>query len=335
MKIFIILLSLALLFLSGCSVQKRVVSVDKKELPAWFVSQPKTTSNILYATGEGKNREEAIKDALSLMSSTLSVYIASKFDSKKVENMGIINNYQQTIRSEIGSSVKKIRISNYELLKSQEFSFNRHIVLIKSDKKILFESLKKELEQKFMSIEKRQENLAGQNILKQFRVCKDAKNSLINIPNTIIVMSVLDKNFDSSDYIEKLQSVNSDYDKLESNITFSIETNEEAKDLEPVIRSGLSKKRLQILAQKEDLNTHLRVIINSKIEKAKAYGFVLARSAISIVIKDYKGIIIGSNKLNIIGQSTQGYADAKEHVAEKLNAMVKKDGIEKVIGLSF
>lgn len=312
-----------------------MVVVDKRELPAWFSKLPKSTSNMLYATGEGKNREEAIKDALNLMTSTLSVYIASKFDSKTVENVGTTNNYQQMTRSEIESSVKKIRIGNYELLKSQEFSFNRYIVLIKSDKRILFESLKKELDQKFMTIEKRQENLSKQNIVKQFRGCKDAKNSLLYVPNTLIIMSVLENSFDSSDYIEKLQSVNNDYDKLESSITFSIETNKEAKGLEPVIRTGLSLKRLQILTQKEDINTHLRVIINSKIKKANAYGFILARSAISIVVKDYKGVIIGSNKLNISGQSVQSYLEAKEHVAMKLNKMVQKDGIAKIIGLSL
>lgn len=41
------------------------------------------------------------------------------------------------------------------------------------------------------------------------------------------------------------------------------------------------------------------------------------------------------NKLNINGQSTYGYLDAKENVVMKLHALVEKDGIEKVIGLSL
>lgn len=334
-KIFIILLSLALLFLSGCSIQKRVVTVDKKELPAWFVNSQKTTSNVLYATGEGKNRDEAIKDALNLMTSTLSIYIASEFDSKMVEKSGVLNTYQQTTSSEIKSSVKKIRISNYELLKYEEFSFNRYIVLIKSDKKKLFDSLKKELDQKFLTLQRRQESLENQNILKQFRACREAKDSLIESPNTLIIMNVLYSDFDASDYVEKIQSIENDYVKLQSSITFSIETNEEAKGLEAVIRSGLSAKELQVLNQKEELNTHLTITIKSNIKKANAYGFILARSAISIVVKDYKGVIIGSNKLNISGQSTQSYSEAKEHVAMKLNKIIQKDGIEKIIGLSL
>jgi hypothetical protein len=80
---------------------------------------------------------------------------------------------------------------------------------------------------------------------------------------------------------------------------------------------------------------HFNITITSKIEKANAYGFTLARSAISINVKDHRGVIVGSNKLNIIGQSTQGYAIAKENVAIKLQAMVEKEGIEKVLGLEL
>ncbi|WP_415397972.1 LPP20 family lipoprotein [Sulfurimonas sp. CS5] len=333
MKIFITILTLVLLFVSGCSTQKRIVA-KKQELPSWFSNPQKSTSTMLYATGEGKNREEAIKDALNMMVSTLGVSIASEFDSKVVENSGDIDAYEQTTSSEIRSSVKKIKVSNYKLLQSKEFSFNRHLVLIESDKKKLFDSLKKELDQKFLIIERGENNLSN-NIIEKFRVCKDAKNLLVDTPNTLIIMNALQNSFDSVDYVEKLQGVNNDYEKILSSISFSIESNKDAKDLEPVISSGLSAKKLQILTQKEELSTHLIIKINSKIKKANAYGFILARAAISIEVKDYKGTIIGSNKLNIDGQSTHGYSDAKENVAMKLHALVEKDGIEKVIGLSL
>lgn len=333
MKIFITMLTLVLLFVSGCSTQKRIVA-KKQELPSWFSNPQKSTSTMLYATGEGKNREEAIKDALNMMVSTLGVSIASEFDSKVVENSGDIDAYEQTTSSEIRSSVKKIKVSNYKLLQSKEFSFNRHLVLIESDKNKLFDSLKKELDQKFLIIERGENNLSN-NIIEKFRVCKDAKNSLVDTPNTLIIMNALQNSFDSVDYVEKLQGVNNDYEKILSSISFSIESNKDAKDLEPVISSGLSAKKLQILTQKEELSTHLIIKINSKIKKANAYGFILARAAISIEVIDYKGTIIGSNKLNIDGQSTHGYLDAKENVAMKLHALVEKDGIEKVIGLSL
>ena len=61
----------------------------------------------------------------------------------------------------------------------------------------------------------------------------------------------------------------------------------------------------------------------------------MARSVITITIKDNTGAIIGSNKLNITGQSSQGYGIAKENVAMKLNALIKEKGIAEVIGLEL
>ncbi len=188
--------------------------------------------------------------------------------------------------------------------------------IVVDDKKELFSNLKKELDQKFDTVETEKENIS-QDTLNQFKVCRDAKNSLRDAPKSIIRMKKLRASFNASDYVEKIQSINSDYDELLSSMSFSIETNEEAKGLEAVVFSALSAKSLEILEQKENLNTHLAIMIKAKRVKA--------HTAIFIVVKDYKGIIIGINKLNISGD--------KDSVAEKLNLIVQKDGIEKVIGL--
>jgi hypothetical protein len=64
-------------------------------------------------------------------------------------------------------------------------------------------------------------------------------------------------------------------------------------------------------------------------------GFDLARTAISVTTQDHLGTTIGSNKLNITGQSTQGYDVAEENVAIKLKRLIDKEGIETVLGLAF
>ena len=80
---------------------------------------------------------------------------------------------------------------------------------------------------------------------------------------------------------------------------------------------------------------HFNIMIKSDIQRASSYGFTLARSAISITIKDSSGAVIGSNKLNITGQSSQDFGIAKENIALKLNALIEKEGIAKVIGLQI
>lgn len=319
----------------GCSTHKQVVVVKKKELPSWYQHPKSDNKTTLYSTGEGRDKKEAISDALSMLSSTLSVQVSSKFRSKVVENSGALNSYQRKTISEIKSDVKKIRISGYEVINSQEFSFERYIVLIKCDKKRLFNSLKKELNHKFRMIEKNQEMVADHNIMRQFKACKDAKNSLDGVGDTLIVMSSLDNSFDDSVYVEKMQSIDRDYEKIRSLITFSIRGNSDSDVFKEVIFSGLNAKNLQVIEYIDDSVNHLKIYIKSKTKNTKAYGFFLAKSSIFITVKDYKNTTIGSNKLNITGKSSQSYLLAKENVSERLYKMVEKNSIEKIIGLSY
>jgi 3-hydroxy-3-methylglutaryl CoA synthase len=116
-------------------------------------------------------------------------------------------------------------------------------------------------------------------------------------------------------------------------VSFGVESNNDASKLVSSITKALSEKKFKV-SNSNNAN-HFRVILTSNTVQASSYGFTLARSAIDISIKDANGAVIGSNKLNITGQSTQGYSQAKENVAMKLSEMIKKEGIEKVIGLNM
>ena len=327
MKYIFLFLSI-FMFFTGCSSHKQKVVIKAKELPSWYLKPKQNDKNTLYATGEGKDRQEAIQDALNILSSYLSVHVSSKFSSKVVQERGFIT-------SEINSDVSKIRITSYDIVKAQEFSFERYIVLIKCEKKKLFKSLKKELDQKFDFVEKDKDKASSYNIVKQFKICKEAKNSLKDVKNTLIVLSVLDDGFDSSKYIEKLKDIERDYEKLQSLMSFSVEADSSSQMLKEVLLSGLSAKSLQVLGSGVNSMEHLKIEIRSKVKHLKSYGFFLSKFSIFITVKDYKNTIIGSNKLNITGQSVKSYEIAEENVSQKLYEKMQKDGVEKIIGLSF
>jgi len=288
---------------------------------------------MMYEVGEGSTKQEAINNALSMMVATLSVSIASKYQSNTVENQGVVENFQKTVSNEIKSDVKKIRISHYEVIESEAFGFKKYLVLIRSDKRKVFESLKHELDQRFSLIEKQGSSVAHDNTIKQVAFYQQTQSNLADVADTLTVMRVLNPNFDGNSYLNKIASIKTQASKLLSALSFSIKTNAQAKNLAAPVRNGLSIKQYQI-ADASDKN-HFDIAINSSVEKAEAYGFTLARTAIAINVKDHNAKIIGSNKLNIIGQSTQGYAIAKENVAIKFNKMIEDEGIEKVLGLEL
>jgi len=331
MKILISLF-IALFLLSGCGSQKRVV-IEQKKLPVWYENPTRTTLNTLYSIGEGENKKEAIINALNSIASTLSVYISSEFNTKSISKEGDIENYNSISTSEINSKVKKIRISNYEIINSKDFGFERYLVEIKVDKQKLFDSLNQELNQKFKIIESKYEDAQNYDAIKQLSIYKNSKESSAYMQNILLVMRGLNSDFNTDDYIKKLQKLDTKYEKLLSKISFSIASNDDAKVLETAIADGLSSKKYSI-NNSFDKN-HFKIFISSSSVKTRAYGFDLLRSTIFISTKDNFGTIIGSNKINITGQSTGGYLVAKENVAIKLNAMIKKEGIENILGLSL
>ncbi len=327
-KIFATLIAILLLF-SACGTPKRMVVAESKTMPLWYANPPKSTTSTLYATGEGESREEAIANALSAMASTLSVSISSQFKTKNVVQEGVIESVQTTSTNEVQSDVQKIRISHYEVAQTEEFGFKKYLVLVQSEKKKLFESLQKELEQKF-SLAQTKETSNG---LKQLSIYKEQKVLLQSVPNMLTVMSVLNESFDGSKYIKKLKEFDERYAELLSSISFHIESDGESQNLKAPIQKGLSAKNFTL--KESSGKNHFKIKLTSQIEQASSYGFTLARCAIQITTKDPNGAIVGSNKLNITGQSTQGYAIAKENIAIKLNEMIKKEGIAKVLGLEL
>lgn len=318
---------------SGCSSKKEVTFASPKSLPSWYTNPPKTDNQILYEVGEGINKEDAINKALNFMASTLSVTIASEYTSHDSVRTGSVNSYQQDVDNTIKANVQATRISHYQIVESTEHSFRRYLVLIKSDKKQLFESMKKELNEKIALLKNQESSIKNKNVIEQLRFYKQADDDFASIVHSLNVMHVLNSDFDSSPYLEATNHYKNSYNDLRAKITFGFQSNGQGKNLIAPIKAGLSGKKL--LVEERADHYHLVIAIDAKIEEAESMGFHLARSAISITTKNKAQTAIGSNKLNIVGQSTQGFAIAKENVAIQLQQLIDEQGIENILGLNF
>ena len=335
-KVTYFTLIFTLIFFFGCGEKKRSVVAPQKTLPSWYKSPPLSNEEELYALGEGKNREEAIANALSMMLSTLSVAISSDFSAKTIVQEGRNSSMDSLYVNDVKSSVKELRISNYELLNAESFGFKKYAVLVKSNKQQLFDSMLKETEQEFSLLEEKEQNFtnANANGLKKLSFYREARKTLQKLPNRLLVMNALDDSFDGSSYLQKMQAFDAAYEYALKSLTFFVTTSKNARNLQAPIEKGLSKEKINI-ATEGLRNMHFRVYVNAKIEKADSYGFTLARSEISITTKDSDDVVVGSNRFNIIGQSSQGYEVAKQNLAYRLSELVKKEGISTVLGLDI
>ena len=330
MNIFSIILLLLGLLLSGCASKQRVV-MPKKELPSWYVHPPQSDTNELFALGEGENQKDAINNALSLLASTLNVSIVSNFRAKTVIREGSVNSTDATYINNTQSNVKKIVISEYEILHGKKLGFQRYAVVIKVDKEKLFQGLKNQIEQKLQIYKNDVKNLHKTDTLKQLAYYRNMKKSFVYVKNALIVMKVLQKEFDSTKYLAWMGEVNEHYEYFLAHISFWVSSN--VKSLIQPVRSALTQKKFFIKNVKSKM--HYVVHINAKIQEATAYGFSLARSEIFLVTKDYKGEVLGSNVLHVTGQSSQGYAVAKQNLVKKLNDLIHKEGILKVLNIGI
>jgi hypothetical protein len=320
-----------MLFFTACGSAKRVV-VKQQALPAWYTQPPRSNAKELYAVGDGKDKEEAISNALTLILSTLNVSISSKQSAKTVIKEGT-HKYSSdaTYVNETHSEVQKISVTNYELLQAVKLGFKRYAVLVKVDKEKFFNGLQRELQQKFQLIESQEKNLRDTNALEQLAFYKKSLDSLSDLQNNLAVMSVLRPTFKSTLFVDKYETLQKKYETLLHSISFWVDANYKA--LASPVAKGISAKKLTIKQVKSQ--KHFNVYLHADIQRATAYGFTLARANITIKTKDAHANVIAANSINLVGQSSQGFRIAKQDLVKKLNRLIQKEGIAKVLNLDI
>ena len=334
MKITSLLLSLSIVLLfSACSSKEEPLTVAPKTLPSWYTSPLQNNHNFLYEVAEGHDKKEAIANALDMMAASLSTTVSSNYKSTTTTDSGVNESYQHNVEQKVELTVEEIRISNFSVVESVQQSFRRYLVLIKSDKSILFSSLKNELDERAHALKEQEENVQNKNVLEQLQFYNQAKEAYSTLQQTLNVMHVLNTNFDAKPYVVQAQHYTNNYNNLRANVTFSFQSNQDAKQLLSVLSSGLNKEGMHI--QNRNDIYHLSIEVNANVEEAQSMDFDLARTAITISVQDQTGTTLGSNKLNITGQSTQGYNIARENVAIKLKRLVEAEGIQSILGIQF
>ncbi|MBA1437806.1 MAG: LPP20 family lipoprotein [Epsilonproteobacteria bacterium] len=326
------ILALVVSFLTGCGgASKDVMLEPKKELPSWYTNPPQSTATTLYALGEGKDKQEAITNALNYLASTLSVSIESTYNAKTVVKEGRVEENNAEYRSDVTSEVQKIRIGNYQVVQAKQLGFKRYAVLIESNKQRLLQSLKQELEQTMQIYRAMEQDLRSDDALSHYIFYKKARQKLQNLPRTLLIMQELESSFDANRYLEKVKYVNEKYSYYKNNITFLVRSN--IDNMDAPLAKAITQQGFRIRNLPNKM--HYTVHVSTSVSKAKAYGFTLARAEVHIKTKNYKGVVVASNVLNLVGQSTQGYNVAMQDLVRKFDQKIQQDGLAKVLNLDI
>ena len=299
------------------------------------MTPPSNNGIFLYGTGAGYTKEDAQNSALDNLVSRLSISIESKFESKTRVESGEFQSYYKKSEKNIKTEVSKIRVSNFDISKSFTSEDGTIYVLARSNKDKFFNSLKKEMDIKIKNI---QENLhinKNANILKKYSFYKKSKNNLLNIVPTLLVLNVLNEDFDDKKYLAVISTINKDFENLKKSISFYIQTDKNSQKIAQPIRVALTNAHLKVVNSKPKNKNALLISIGSSVKSTKTMGMLVAKFAVDIKILDTFGNTIGGNKLNIKGISASGFELATEDAAKRIQKQIAKEGIGKILGVDF
>jgi len=112
-----ILYILTIILFGACASKKPAVEYKPQKLPSWYL-QPYNDTKLLYGTGEGKNQDEAVANALNTLVSKLSISISSKYESQtNISQHSYNKKSSQKLPSLLNHSTKRAKIYTF-LVKS-------------------------------------------------------------------------------------------------------------------------------------------------------------------------------------------------------------------------
>lgn len=328
MKILNTLLSVVLVSLfTGCGGSTPAPVKKKTPPPAWVNGVlPNNTSTKLYGLGHGKNRESAIKDALSDMVATLGVSIESSFhSSEKFEHSYMATKTTNDIKSEVA----KTKVNNYKVIKSYKVSYNEFAVMIETDKVKFVEGLKSTLQTKKDSITRKLQSVSGEDIVTRYNAKKRAAKEANSLLSTILMISELDPSFDKKANLAFITQVEKAFVAESKKLKFYVSGDRKSTQFVLKVKNFLAKKGFTVVSKKQGA-----VTVRMTTTETRTKGSIpIAVLNLNISIKDGKNSIGG--KSLIIKERFRSSAGVYKNAAIHFEQDIKEQGINEVLGLNL
>ena len=286
MKIIYVLI---FLFFSACSSNP----------PEWYNKIYTDNQNFIYATGEGKTKEEAINSALANASAKIAIVVKSLYKSKKYSYKGDDTSaYSNISIFDIQTKTNPITFTNYKILK-----------IDKKDKYYVLLKINRYKNAKYMCNNIEMDNINDENLNLFFNyktIIKKLNNKIQKLKSINAIYPICK---------QKLQNAISLKNKIEkkyNNLTFNIYSNDsQIKDIISSILKIQSSKR-----------GNIKIYSISKTTYKQIGNYKIAIINLNINIKSQnksKNIAI-----KCAGSSIQDFHTAKELAYEQCKEKLKE-----------
>lgn len=301
-----------------------------KELPAWFTHPKQNDTHYIYAVAGGTDGEEAKAKALAAMIEKLSVSVQSSFEKQTtISRHGRNATSDEKLTSNIKTEVGKIGISNYEIVHSEKLGYKNFVAMVKADKQKLVATLKKSLKSKMNALDTQVNSLIHQDVLKQLFSYKDAYEKALGLTTEIMVTGELDKSFQTTKYLEYINSVYKKYLGAKNSVKFYVTARNNASAFADKIKDALAQDYTVVSRPNRGA---INIVCSVNVSEAYSPIGKIATMDLKVTVQA-KGKNIGGNTLVIKAKSKGNSAATLSRGALSFGKEIKEKGIIQILGI--
>jgi len=313
--------------LNGCGGSASVTPQKQptKVMPAWINAPlPSDNEEFLYGMAIESDRESAIKSALSDMVAKLGTTIESSFESNQ-EVRG--SHSKLVVKNQIKSDVSRIKINNYEVIKSHKVSYREFAVMIQTDKKKLCSGLKDNLNIQKQSIEQKSKALKSRDSLSRYKSKKELASQTDRLLSEILIISELDSSFDKQKNLDFITQKNEEFLAESKKLKFFVSGDKNSLKFADIIRNHLAKKGFSVTSSKKDA-------LQVKIKTSHYNRRKIAVLTLDISVLD-KSQRIGGKSIVLKERYNGSDASVYKNAAIHFKQDVESKGINELIGINL
>jgi len=236
-----LILGFLLIFFSACN--SAVASSQSAD--DWVNNPPSDNALYFYGVGYGSTLEDAKNDALSKISSKISVSVESTFNSSVTSNrIGDNEEVLKSIKNEVVAKSKQIQYSNVEIKKSKKIG-NEYAVLVEVSRSDLVRNYKSKFDKIDARIKAEWDIFQKASMFQKLKSAAVIEKYLSKTDTIFPLLNILDENFDDSKYQKRYTTYTKKIREAKDNVYVKIISDENSQSLASLIEDELSKEGIK------------------------------------------------------------------------------------------
>jgi len=317
-------------FLVGCGASgaKPTSKIVLKQTPKWVNSVlPDDDSSHMYGMSIGKNREAAIKAALSSVIARLGTTIESSYEStQKVD--GAYANLK--IQSTIKADVSKVKINNYSVIKTYKLNYREFAVMVQIDKQKFINGLKEELELKKKELDEKTISTQSMDAIRRYNTKKEIAKRAESLLPVIYILIELDPLFEKKRNLDFVLQQKRVFLKEAQKLKFFVRGNVKSAKFVEKLKNYLAQHGFNVVASKRDA-VEIKIETNDNISQ----GYIKI-AVLSVNIKVYDNSKrVGGKEIILKERYNHSVESVYKNASIHLEQDIKKEGINKIIGINL